>query len=44
MPALDLKSLCDNAAEPSEGWNFSKDSRNQFSVDGERLDVDEDVC
>lgn len=36
MPALDLKSLCDNPAELSEGWNFLKDRRNQFSVDGER--------
>ena len=36
LPALDFKSLCDNAAELSEGWNFLKDSRNQFTIDGER--------
>ena len=36
LPALDLKSVCDNAAELSEGWNFLKDSRNEFTVDGER--------
>ncbi len=36
LPVLDLKSVCDNAAELSEGWNFLKDSRNEFTVDGER--------
>ena len=36
MPALDLARLCDNAVDLSEGWNFLKDCRNQFSVDGER--------
>ena len=34
MAALDSKSSCDNFAELSEGWNFLKDRRNQFSVDG----------
>jgi len=36
LPHLDISSLADNAAELSEGWNFLKDSRNKFPVDGER--------
>ena len=36
LPALDLKSVCDNAAELSEGRDFLKGSRNEFTVNGER--------
>ncbi len=36
LPDFDIKSLADNAAELSEGWNFLHDSRNQFAVDGQR--------
>ena len=36
LPVLDIGQLADNAAELSEGWNFLRDSRNQFPVDGER--------
>ena len=28
--------LADNAAELSEGWNFLRDRRNEFPIDGER--------
>ena len=36
LPPLDITSLADNAAELAEGWNFLKDRRNVFAVDGER--------
>lgn len=36
LPVLDIGQLADNAAELSEGWNYLRDSRNQFPVDGER--------
>ncbi|KAL9628824.1 MAG: hypothetical protein Q9204_005638 [Flavoplaca sp. TL-2023a] len=35
LPPLDIKKLCDNHAELSEGWSFLADSRNQFAVNGE---------
>ena len=35
LPRLDISSLVDNAAELSKGWNFLKDIRNEFPVDGE---------
>ena len=36
LPMLDMGQLADNAAELSEGWNFLRDSRNRFPIDGER--------
>ena len=36
MPELDLQSIFDNAAEMAEEWNFLKDPRNEWEVDGKR--------
>ena len=36
MPELDLQALHDNAAEMAEEWNFTKDPRNEWEVDGKR--------
>ena len=36
MPGLDLQKLFDNAAEMAEEWNFLRDSRNEWRVNGHK--------